>query len=931
MKMLNLNDIRMKPKLIMLFLVVGLLPLIIGVGVSYQNSSAAIKEQAFNQLAGVRDIKKTEIEKFFAERQGDMGVLVETVSALRQEAFAKLDAIQEIKKAQIETYFEERYADLAIYSANSAMVSAVERFVNAFQAGGMSGEQWKQWDAFHGPKLQTYVQNYGYYDLFMISPQGDIVWTAAKEKDLGTNLETGPYSDSGLAAAYRRGKENVYLQDYRYYAPSGEPAAFIAGPVKDANGNLLGVLAYQLSSEQTNTIVQRRDGMGQTGETYLVGMNQAGTSEFRSNMLTMGDGKYVIGYEISTPYIEKALSGESASEVYTDSKGDLVMVSYDPLAIEGLDWAMVSKINMEEAIAPKIEGKTNDYFTNYKQRYGYYDLFLIHPKGNIFYTVEKEADYQTNILTGTYQDSGLGALVRKVLQSKQYGVVDYQPYAPSNGEPAAFIAQPEMHNGKVELIVALQLSLDAINSIMQERSGMGETGETYLVGSDKLMRSDSYLDPTNHSVLASFANPSKGKVDTEGSNAALSGETAEKIIIDYNGNPVLSAYTPLSVGDTQWALLAEIDQAEAFSALSTWDQYANEMGLLGWALLIAGIMAVLVVIIALFMASSIANPMLQGVDFAKKIAQGDLTQSIDLNRQDEIGILTGALNDMSGNLNTVMAQIQQAAEQVASSSEELSASSQSLANSATEQAANLEESSAAIHELAGSIEQNKSNAQTTDGVSSKAADEAEQGGQAVGETVTAMKQIAEKISIINDIADQTNLLALNAAIEAARAGEMGKGFAVVAVEVRKLAERSQVAANEIVDLANNSVDTAETAGTIINEVVPSVRNATKLIQEINQRCMEQAESSEQIRGAMEQLDQATQQNSSTSEETASASEELSAQAVSLQELVAQFQLKRNGHGGHASQYQASVKALPASNAVSEDSGSQYDSREFQQM
>ncbi len=305
------------------------------------------------------------------------------------------------------------------------------------------------------------------------------------------------------------------------------------------------------------------------------------------------------------------------------------------------------------------------------------------------------------------------------------------------------------------------------------------------------------------------------------------------------------------------------------------------------------IAVILGILIATFITRMIVKPLQMGVQFAELVADGDLTQSIALDQKDEIGVLANALNSMTENLHNVMNQIQQAAEQVAASSEELSASSQSMANSATEQAANLEETSAAILELNASIEKNKESASNTDGVSSKAALEAEQGGNAVEKTVQAMKQIADKISIINDIADQTNLLALNAAIEAARAGEMGKGFAVVAVEVRKLAERSQQAAKEIIELANKSVATAEEAGMLINRVVPSIKNATELVQEMSLRCMEQAESSEQIRSAMEQLDQVTQSNSATSEECASASEELSAQAVSLQELVSQFTLRTN--------------------------------------
>ncbi len=193
------------------------------------------------------------------------------------------------------------------------------------------------------------------------------------------------------------------------------------------------------------------------------------------------------------------------------------------------------------------------------------------------------------------------------------------------------------------------------------------------------------------------------------------------------------------------------------------------------------------IIIAWTIYRGICGPLEKGISLAQTIASKDLTQSIDIDQNDEIGILAKALNQMTEDLNIFLTQIDQATKQVASSSEELSASSQNLANAATEQAANLEETSASIEQLTSSIEQTAKNANDTDGVSSKAAYDADRGGQAVMDTVNAMKKIAEQISIIDDIADQTNLLALNAAIEAARAGEMGKGFAVVAVEVRKLA------------------------------------------------------------------------------------------------------------------------------------------------
>jgi methyl-accepting chemotaxis protein len=308
---------------------------------------------------------------------------------------------------------------------------------------------------------------------------------------------------------------------------------------------------------------------------------------------------------------------------------------------------------------------------------------------------------------------------------------------------------------------------------------------------------------------------------------------------------------------------------------------------------IALVSVVLAVLIAWWIIRSVLKQLGGEPDYARamvaRIAEGDLTVKLQTHPKDTSSLLY-AMKQMIERLTQVVTDVNGGAQALASASEEVSATAQALSQAASEQAAGVEETSASIEQMTSSIAQNTENAKITDGMASKAAKDAVDGGVAVNATVEAMKQIAKKIGIIDDIAAQTNLLALNAAIEAARAGEHGKGFAVVAAEVRKLAERSQVAAQEIGEVASNSVGLAEKAGRLLAEIVPNIRKTSDLVQEITAASTEQSSGVGQINSAVGQLSQTTQQNASSSEELAATSEEMSGQAEQLQQTMMFFKL-----------------------------------------
>ena len=548
-------------KLVIAFLGCGLIPLGVVAYMSHatansgmqainQRGKQALEATAYNQLTALRDVKKNQVEEYFAKVQDDARVLQETVGALRAEAFAKLTANRDVKRAAVERYFQSIRDQIVTFSEDRMIVDAMKGFRDTFRkfrtennisdadlktqrealltyyTGDFSNEYSKQNDGksphaeeflrqldddsvalqyayikansnplgsknlldrasdqsgysqLHAkvhPILRSYLEKFGYYDIFLVDPEtGDIVYTQFKELDYTTSLIDGPYAQTNFGECFRKANEAdnrdaIILVDYKQYAPSYEaPASFIASPIFDGDKKV-GIAMFQMPIDRLTAIMGERSGLGQTGETYLVGPDLLMRSDSyldAKNHNVVASFRHQDTGRVDTQAAHAALTGETGAEIIIDYNGNPVLSAYCPVDIGGITWALMAEIDVAEAFVPKAEGSDADFFAKYKNLYGYYDLFLLNPDGYCFYTVCHEADYQTNLVNGRYKDSNLGKLIRNVLQTGQFGFADFEPYAPSNGEPAAFVAQPVVHKGVAELVVALQLPIDEINKIM---------------------------------------------------------------------------------------------------------------------------------------------------------------------------------------------------------------------------------------------------------------------------------------------------------------------------------------------------------------------------------------------------------------------------------------------------------------------------------
>lgn len=578
-----------------------------------------------------------------------------------------------------------------------------------------------------------------------------------------------------------------------------------------------------------------------------------------------------------------------------------------------------NKKMLEDALDGSSYSKAHKTYHNivrdYIDSFGYEELFLIdHKTGDIVYSVLKEIDFGSSLLNNSYKNSNIyDAFIatKDAAKSNITKLTDFKPYYPSYNAFDAFIAAPIFDGNNQIGILMFRMPHREINNIMTNENswssiGLGKTGEAYLVANDYTIRNQPRLLIENQDMFFNSLskigfnnNQIKKMIDLINKyNSAIgmypirtlaviessNGISGTKILKNVFGNMVLSAYKPLHVKGVEWSIIAEIDALEAFTPIV--DLRDN---LLFFTIVLLLLVAVVSLMFSHYVITKPVKNMLHAAHDLL-VGDGDLTKRIPVTSADEIGRTAEALNGFLQKLQNVMLDIKSAMEILLELSTKINLAAEFLSSTATSQAQHVDHTCVSLKQINASIGDNAKSAKGTENIATNASNDAKHGGSAVSDAIALMQSITNKVTIVDDIAYKTNLLALNAAIEAARAGEYGRGFAVVAAEIRKLSERSQVAAQEIGGLLEKSTNISTDASKFLDKIVPAIGETADLVRDIVKASENQAIVVEQINTAMGLIGENTQKNVSSSSDLAGIAKSIAAKAYDLKELVSFFKV-----------------------------------------
>ncbi|MGR9116325.1 MAG: methyl-accepting chemotaxis protein [Gammaproteobacteria bacterium] len=585
---------------------------------------------------------------------------------------------------------------------------------------------------------------------------------------------------------------------------------------------------------------------------------------------------------------------------------------------------------------------------DYLKKFGYYDIFLVDPdSGRVIYSVFKELDYASSLLNGAYADTGLGRAFQRANRLEKATTVleDFAPYTPSYEDQASFIATPIFDQGRKIGVLIFQMPISEINNIMTYNGnwnsvGMGQSGETYIIGNDLKTLSLSrfliedkagYLEAlakggispqTIETIAAKNSNIGLQPVNTDSARAAIAGKTGEAILPDYRGISVLSAYTPLNIYGLNWAIVSEVDEAEAFAPA-----FELRTQIMITALTVLTVVGIVAIIASALFSKTISRPIYEfgrAIERITKDDRIDLNQHIDMPGNDEFGALAAHINLMMAKTKEVISQIHAASRQLGSATERVAAVSQQTQKNIDQQQQQTEQVATAMNEMSATVLEVARNAAQTAAKVDDGDTQVKTGSRELTDTIASITELSADIEcaeqtvkaleqqsntigsvldVIRSIAEQTNLLALNAAIEAARAGEQGRGFAVVAAEVRTLASRTQDSTAEIqkmieklqqgarqsAEAMSNSCNKAQKTTQQAQTGQVALANITSLIAQINDMTAQIACAAEQQSAVAEEMNQNIYRIAEYAKDTVRGSQETTDCSKEMRTLSARLQ------------------------------------------